>query len=220
MFGRKKVSIPEEYQRFNQFSADKERLLCIGAFTTECKHKVETKLDGSNKMLKLYYPKNQAAKVMKYWLPMFGINDGYSAVEVITNWIQANDYSGMIAANTTNKVIRIVTKASQKEGLDETSLVAAANKVKTYGAFDLDRLGYIVRVCYSLDLINEEQAWDFFEELWGAATMHFDDWDEYCVSYLNGEEGLDTNWYSDGVKAYVALRKDPASLLNKYQLKN
>ncbi|CCQ19558.1 NADH-quinone oxidoreductase subunit N [Listeria monocytogenes N53-1] len=96
---------------------------------------------------------------MKYWLPMFGINDGYSAVEVITNWIQANDYSGMIAANTTNKVIRIVTKASQKEGLDETSLVAAANKVKTYGAFDLDRLGYIVRVCYSLDLINEEQAW-------------------------------------------------------------
>lgn len=61
MFGRKKVSIPEEYQRFNQFSADKERLLCIGAFTTECKHKVETKLDGSNKMLKLYYPKNQAA---------------------------------------------------------------------------------------------------------------------------------------------------------------
>ncbi|EFR95145.1 conserved hypothetical protein, partial [Listeria innocua FSL J1-023] len=92
--------------------------------------------------------------------------------------------------------------------------------LKTYGAFDLDRLGYIVRVCYSLDLINEEQAWGFLEELWNAATMHFDDWDEYFVSYLNGEEGLDTNWYSDGVKAYVELRKDAASLLNKYQLKN
>ncbi|MBC2126515.1 DUF1266 domain-containing protein [Listeria marthii] len=220
MFGRKKVVVPEEYQQFNTFPADKERLLCIGAFTTECKHNVETRLTGSNKMLKLYYPKKQGAKVMKYWLPMFGINDSYSAVEVITNWIEANDYSGMVAAHTTNKVARIVTKASNKKGHDATALVAAANKVKTYGAFDVDRLGYIVRVCFSLDLISEEQAWGFLGELWDAAALHFADWDEYLVSYLNGEEGLETNWYSEGVAAYVDLKMDSSSLLNKYQLKN
>lgn len=220
MFGRKKVTVPTDYQQFNAFSADKERLLCIGAFTTECKHSVETKVKGSNKMLKLYYPKNRGANVMKYWLPKFGINDSRSAVEMITNWIIENDYSSMISKTTTSTVIKRITKVSQKKSFDEASLISSANKVKTYGAFDLDRLGYIVRVCFSLNLLSEEQAWEFLGELWEHAVMHFDNWDDYLVSFMNGEEGLNTNWYSNGIAAYVELKKDPLSLLNKYQLKD
>ncbi|MBM5610227.1 DUF1266 domain-containing protein [Listeria seeligeri] len=219
MFGRKSVAIPKEYEHFNQFSAEKERLLCIGSSTTECKHKVETKVDGSNKALKLYYPKNRGAKVMKYWLPMFGINDSYSASQVISSWIEVNDYYSVIAAVDCSSVLREITKTCQKNDYDEAELLASAGKIKTYGAFDIERLGYLVRVCFSLDLLSEQQAWDFLEQLWDAAVLHYDNWDDYIVSFVNGQEGLGTNWYSDTLVSYVQLKKDTTSLLNKYQLK-
>ncbi|MBC6296330.1 DUF1266 domain-containing protein [Listeria sp. FSL L7-1517] len=218
MFGRKKVVIPKEYEQFNNFPAEKEKLLCIGASTTECKYRVGTKLDGANKVLKLYYPKKNGAKVMKYWLPMFGINDSSSANQVISEWIEVNDYYGVISSEDEDKVVREITRTCQKNAYKETDLLASAEKIKTYGAFDLERLGYIVRVCFSLDLLSEQQAWDFLEQLWVQAEMHFDNWDDYMVSFINGQEGLKTNWYSDTLASYLELKKDTSSLLNRYQL--
>ncbi|MBC2262453.1 DUF1266 domain-containing protein [Listeria sp. FSL L7-0091] len=219
MFGRKEVSIPADYQQFNTFPTERERLLCIGASTTECKHKIETKLDGSNKMLKLYYPKNRGAKVMKYWLPMFGINDSRSAVEIISTWIEGNDYYGEVPQNVTSTVINDIAKASRKKDFNKDSLVSSAEKIKTFGAFDLERLGYLVRVCFSLDLLTEEQSWEFLNKFWEDAVLHFENWDDYIVSYLNGQEGMGTNWYSDTLVSYIQLKKDPNSLLNQYQLR-
>lgn len=220
MFGRKNVTVPKEYEQFNNFPAEKERLLCIGSSTTECKHKVETKSEGANKALKLYYPKNRGEKVMKYWLPMFGINDSYSATQVISEWIAANDYHSVISAEDESGVVREITQRCKKNDYNEADLLVSANKIKTYGAFDLERLGYIVRVCFSLDLLSEQQAWEFLEQLWEQAELHFDNWDDYMVSFVNGQKGLNTNWYSDTLVSYVQLKKDTTSLLNKYQLKD
>ncbi|MBF2638053.1 DUF1266 domain-containing protein [Listeria welshimeri] len=220
MFGRKQVVIPSEYNDFNTFSPDKEKLLCIGAPSTECKHGITTKLDGSHKMLKLFYPKKSEGKTMKYWLPMFGITDSQSAVEVISSWIKANDFYGEVTPDTTREVIKELTKAAKKYDFDGSDLIDAASKVKTYGAFDIDRLGYIVRVCFSLNLLTEEQAWGFLKQLQEDTEAHFDNWDDYMVSYLNGQEGLDTSWYSSACESYIKMKKDSTSLINKYQLKD
>lgn len=66
LFGKKEVLISSQYEQFNKFSEDKERLLCVGSSTTECKRKVEAKVVGGNRHLKLYYPKNRGEKVKKY----------------------------------------------------------------------------------------------------------------------------------------------------------
>lgn len=218
LFSRKEVAVPKEYVDFNKFSADKEKLLCIGGATTECKHKVETKLSGSNKDLKLYYPKNRAAKIIKYWLPMFNIYDSHSAMSLISSWIENNNYVNTVSDRTTMAVKKDITKAAQKFNFDANALLQSADKVKTYGAFDLDRLGYIVRVCFSVGFLSEEQAWNCLEQLLEDAATHFESWDDYIVSFLNGQEELDTSWYSDTIVSYVELKQNQASLLNRYPL--
>ncbi|MBC1483210.1 DUF1266 domain-containing protein [Listeria immobilis] len=219
LWGNKIVTL-KEFSQFNTFSADREKLLCIGAATTKCKYKTELKLSGSNKMLKLYYPHNVAARVLEYWLPTFGINDSCSAFEIISERIRLNDYYGVVSAGNASSVVREITKTCHKNTYDEASLLATAEKIKTYGAFDLEKLGYLIRVCFSVDLLSEKQTWNFLEELWEAAVLHFDNWDDYIVSFVNGQVGLGTIWYSDTLVSYVQLKKDPASLLNTYQLKN
>ncbi|WP_088840915.1 DUF1266 domain-containing protein [Listeria sp. ILCC797] len=218
LFSRKAIVVPEEYVTFNKFSADKEKLLCVGGATTECKHKVETKLSGCNKDLKLYYPKNQAAKIIKYWLPMFEIYDGHSAMSLISNWIEKNNYVNTVSDKTTLAVKKDINRAAQKFNFDATSLLQSADKVKIYGAFDLERLGYIVRVCFSVGFLTEDQAWNCLEQLWEDSTEHFENWDDYMVSFLNGQEELDTNWYSDTIVSYVELKQNQASLINRYKL--
>lgn len=100
LFSKKPVVIPDEIIKFNSFTPDKEKLLTIGAATTECKHYVETKLSGSNKDLMLYYPKNRGEKVKKYWLPMFGIVNNQSANQVISDWIARNNYTNTVDSDT------------------------------------------------------------------------------------------------------------------------
>ncbi|EIA20599.1 DUF1266 domain-containing protein [Listeria fleischmannii] len=218
LFGKKEVLIPSEYEQFNKFSEDKERLLCVGSSTTECKHKVEAKVVGGNRHLKLYYPKNRGEKVKKYWLPMFNIYDEHSAMSLFASWIENNDYTTSISEAHSRGVKKEIRKAAQKFGYDDTALLEAADKITTCGAFDLERLGYIVRVCYSLELISEQQAWTCFEILREEAELNFANWDDYIVSFLNGQEGLGTNWYSDTHISYIELRQDSQSFINRYPL--
>lgn len=97
-------------------------------------------------------------------------------------------------------------------------LIEISENNLAYGGFDIERLGYIVRVCFSLGFLTEEEAWGYLGRLWDEAAARFNSWDDYIVSYMNGQEGLGTNWYSDTMKKYIELKNSTDSLYNKYPL--
>jgi hypothetical protein len=216
MWFKKKMEIPSEIINFNVFPPEKEKLLCIGAAVT---HYAETKREVQPNYLKLYFPEKYKKNIIKYWLPMFGISTGEDARALIEGWIRENSYAAVISADTKGKVQKEIQKAAQKNGSDMQALMTASEKISDSGAFDLERLGYIIRVCFTLDLIKEQEAWTYLDMIYKLAQVHYESWEEYIVSYSIENEAMNTSWYKDIIIDYLKIKQKAENIFDKYPLK-
>ncbi|GGC83411.1 DUF1266 domain-containing protein [Enterococcus wangshanyuanii] len=216
MWFKKKTEVPTEIIEFNDFPPEKEKVLCIGAAVTQF---AEAKRAFKPNYLKLYFPEKYKKNIIKYWLPMFGISTGENAKVLIENWISENSYTAVVSLDTKGKVQKEIQKAARKQESDVQKLMAASETIRDSGAFDLERLGYIIRVCFTLDLITEQYAWAYLDILYKLAQEYYESWDEYIVSYSNENEAMNTSWYKDIIIDYLAIKQGKENIFDKYPLK-
>ncbi|MCA5012564.1 MULTISPECIES: DUF1266 domain-containing protein [unclassified Enterococcus] len=216
MWFKKKIEVPSEIIDFNVFPPEKEKLLCIGAAVSRF---AEAKRAIQPNYLKLYFPEKYKKNIVKYWLPMFGISTGENAKALIESWISENSYAAVVSEGTKGKVQKEIQKAARKQETDVQVLMSASEKISDSGAFDLERLGYIIRVCFTLDLIKEQDAWRYLEILYKLAQEHYENWEEYIVSYSNENEAMNTSWYKDIIIDYLAIKQGKENIFDKYPLK-
>lgn len=216
MWFKKKMEIPSEIIKFNVFPPEKEKLLCIGAAVTQFS---EAKRESQPNYLKLYFPKKYKKNLIKYWLPLFGISTGENAKALIESWISKNSYATIVSVDTKREVQKEIQKAARKQGNDVQELMRASEKISDSGAFDLERLGYIIRVCYTIDMITEQEAWTYLDVLFTLAQEHYESWEEYVVSYSNENEAMNTSWYKDIIVDYLSIKKETKNIFDNYPLR-
>lgn len=56
----------------------------------------------------------------------------------------------------------------------------------TLFAWDLERVGYLVRLFVKIGYISEEEAWDWMQKAAAETKNTFNSWEEYIVSLLIG----------------------------------
>ena len=64
-------------------------------------------------------------------------------------------------------------------------------------AWDFGRIVFVVRVCYTLGYISENEAWVCIDQIVKMAKQKFDNWDSYATSYMLGRAmwmGDDGDW--------------------------
>lgn len=215
MFFKKKYEVPKEIEDFNKFPADKEKLLCIGAGVSN--HAVVRGV-ARPEYLKFYYTSKEIKNLQKYWLPMFGISNGNDARNLIESWISSNSYTSVTAPEVKAKIQKEIEKASKKSEMDGSSLLQSLENINDTGAFDIERLGYMTRVCFTLGLLTEEQAWHYLEQLYALASEHYNSWDDYIISYTNENTAQSTNWYYPILEDYLTIKKTKQNLFDKYPL--
>lgn len=218
-FSKKEVTIPLDFQNQNSVPIENEKLLCIGALWTEYLHNMETKISNSYQYLKLYYPKGSEKNVKKYWLPMWDIVDTKTAYFGIKNLIESDNIH-TVNTKAHTAVVKAIEKEGKKSVISLDKLLQSADRVKNYGAFDIERAGYLTRVCYSLGYLDEAQAWELQTALWNKTNELFSSWEDYIVSVLNGSYIFDGFVSERILNGYSRIMMDSNNLLKRYTLQN
>ena len=60
------------------------------------------------------------------------------------------------------------------------------NNCETLYAWDLERIGYLVRLFVNIEYISEEEAWEWMEKAAVKIKETFSSWEEYIISVLLG----------------------------------
>lgn len=79
-------------------------------------------------------------------------------------------------------------------------------------AWDIGRIVYVVRTCYSLGYISESEAWNYIGKIADLASKTFEDWLDYAQSYILGRAmwgGADEDgWENNSEFAIDALENE------------
>lgn len=63
---------------------------------------------------------------------------------------------------------------------------AAAKKVKSVSAWDIDRVGLLARMLSHVGYITVDEAYDYLKKAGAQAKEHFTSWEEYIISVILG----------------------------------
>jgi len=78
------------------------------------------------------------------------------------------------------------------------------DRVKTVSAWDFMRCANLVKVCYNIGYITEEEAWIYLRENAAMADAVFDSWQDYFISFMLGRV---ISYATTGTDEYVLAAK-------------
>jgi len=126
----------------------------------------------------------------------WGIEDKGEALEMLESLLGgrhansfADDFAAAKAGNFENMSEEDVEDyQTSVEAITEVLELPASiiENCKTLYAWDLERIGYLVRLFVNIEYLNEAEAWDWMQKAAVKIKENFSSWEEYIVSVLLG----------------------------------
>ncbi len=72
--------------------------------------------------------------------------------------------------------------------ISEIKVIQNIEDIQKLGAagWDAGRLGFITRLCFDMDYITEQQAWQYLADAHKMAKQYFNNWEDFSKSYVIG----------------------------------